>query len=55
VSIGLRMSWRDKDHYDLTPDKRALALKRGAVVADEAALKKFLETRRSRRVNVLRF
>lgn len=29
--IGMRPAWRDGDHYDLTPGKRALAVKLGAV------------------------
>lgn len=30
ASIGLRRSWFQKNHYDLTPSRRALAVARGA-------------------------
>lgn len=30
VSIGLKVYWRDDDHYDLTPGKRKLAVNHGA-------------------------
>jgi hypothetical protein len=33
VSIGLRTHWRDGDHYDLTPSRRAAAIRAGAVEA----------------------
>lgn len=29
--IGLKVEWRDGDHYDLTPSKRVAAIKAGAV------------------------
>lgn len=31
VHIGLKTRWRDLDHYDLTPGKRLLAIRAGAV------------------------
>jgi len=31
--LGLRFLWRDGDHYDLTPGRRAAALRAGAVEA----------------------
>lgn len=38
ISIGLRRSWYQTNsimpHYDLTPNKRVLALKKGAVELD---------------------
>ena len=33
-AIGLRRAWFQKDHYDLVPSKRALAIRRGAVALD---------------------
>ena len=30
VRIGLKTSWRDRDHYDLTPGKRIAAIRAGA-------------------------
>lgn len=31
VNIGMKTSWRHKDHYDLVASKRALAIARGAI------------------------
>lgn len=31
LRIGVRLSWRDGDHYDLTPRRRAAAVAAGAV------------------------
>lgn len=30
LRLGLRRSWFDKDHYDLTPNKRVQAIRMGA-------------------------
>lgn len=44
--IGLKRSWYQGDHYDLTPSKRALAIKAGAVEIDVQDLVRILRERR---------
>lgn len=45
-AIGLKPHWRDKDHYDLSPDGRARAVSLGAV---EVKATYMVELRKRRR------
>lgn len=45
--IGLRDCWRDGDHYDLTPSKRAAAVAAGAVEVTGRDLVKIRQRNRS--------
>ncbi len=44
--IGMRKSWRHGDHYDLTPARRSLAMRYGAVEVNGRSL---AELRRRKR------
>jgi hypothetical protein len=44
--LGMKRSWFQRDHYDLTPKKRAIALSLGAQVVNR---KEFVEKLRARR------
>jgi len=34
--LGMRREWFDRDHYDLVPSRRALAVRLGAIEVDRA-------------------
>jgi hypothetical protein len=47
-SIGMRRSWYQGDHYDLTSERRILAVKKGAV---EVTSRDLAKIRRERKQN----
>jgi hypothetical protein len=49
--IGMRMSWYQGDHYDLTPEKRERAVLAGAIEIsrDDPRMRQWLELRRNKR------
>lgn len=49
AKLGMKRQWFDKDHYDLTPKKRALAVRMGAIETD---IRTYSFMRRSRRPQV---
>ncbi len=50
LRIGMKVAWHQGDHYDLTPGRRAAAVKLGAVQTDG---RKMVELRNRRRATIV--
>ena len=48
-AIGLKRSWYQGDHYDLTESRRRAALRAGAKEADHEDMKRWVEKRQAAR------
>ena len=48
ASIGLKRKWFQRNHYDLTPSRRVLAVQRGAIEVDRYRLVAIIREQRRR-------